>query len=263
MSKEENQKFYSYSMGIVITTIIIYYIINILYRNDVIGIMTANILTIIIYLMPLLLALFLAGITGDTLELMRMKRRFRLSRKMVFVSVLMGIIAFLGGYLVVHEYTSLSFLDFLEDLGKTLKAGWYTLVVGAISMEAGFRGFLQNHFEHHYSVLGSSMMTGITYAIWLTIFTFISENASFVCLLFVAMQFILISIFLGYLTRLCRKNLYPAIVFHFVWNVVAATMNFQNRIEFLVYSDLFLVILVALVMAIYQIKKKIDKKGAA
>lgn len=263
MSKEESRKFYSYSMGVIISTIIIYFSINILYQNDIIGKIMANILSLIIYLMPLFLALFLAGITGDTRELLRMKRRFKVSVKMVVVAIFMGLLAFAGGYLVVQKYTSISFGDFLLNIGITLKNSWYTLLVGAISMEAGFRGFLQNHFERHYSVLGSSMMTGITYAIWLTIFTFISENPSLFCLLFVALQFILVSIFLGYVTRLCKKNLYPAIVFHLVWNIVAATMNFQNRIEFLVYSDLLLTILCVLIIAAYQVKKKIDKKGTS
>lgn len=263
MSKEESRKFYSYSMGLVISTIIIYFIINILYQNGAIGQMTANILGLAIYLMPLLLALFLAGITGDTRELLRMKRRFKVSAKMLLAVVFMGVLAFAGGFLIVQKYTNITFDVFLLNLGNTLKGSWYTLIVGAISMEAGFRGFLQNHFEHHYSVLGSSMMTGITYAIWLIIFTFISENPSLLCLIFVAVQFILFSVFLGFVTRLCKRNLYPAITYHFVWNVVAATMNFQNRIEFLVYSDLFLLILCALVMAVYQMKKKIDKKGTS
>lgn len=259
MSKEESRKFYSYSMGVVISTIIIYFVLNILYQNNVIEQATANILGLIIYLMPLLLALFIAGITGDTLELLRMKRRFKADLKMIFLAVLMGVVAFAGGFLAVQKYTSLSFGTFVLDMGITLKNGWYTLLVGAVSLEAGFRGFLQNHFERHYSVFGSSMMTGITYAIWLTIFTFISENPSLLCLIFVALQFILISIFLGFLTRLCRKNLYPAMVFHFVWNVTATTMDYQNRIEFLIYSDLFLLILCVLVMAMYQMTKKLKK----
>lgn len=261
MSKEEGRKFYSYSMGVVISTIIIYFVINILYQNNVIEQTTANILGLAIYLMPLLLALFIAGITGDTLELLRMKRRFKANAKMVLMAVGMGVLAFAGGFLVVQKYTSISFGNFVLNLGITLKSGWYTLIVGAISLEAGFRGFLQDYFEHHYSVFGSSMMTGITYAIWLTIFTFISENPSLLCLIFVALQFILISIFLGFLTRLCRKNLYPAVAFHFVWGVAAAAMNFQNRIEFLIYSDLFLLILCVLVMTMYQMTKKHNHKS--
>ena len=219
-----------------------------------------NILGFAIFLMPLLLALFLAGITGDKLELFRMKRRFKANVKMVLLAVIMGVLAFAGGFLVVQKYTSISFANFVLNLGTTLQNSWYTMIVGAISLEAGFRGFLQNHFEHHYSVFGSSMMTGITYAIWLTIFTFISENPSLLCLIFVALQYILISIFLGFLTRLCSKNLYPAIAFHFVWNVAAAAMNFQNRIEFLIYSDLFLAILCVLVMTMYQMTKKRKQK---
>lgn len=260
MSKDESRKFYAYSMGVVVSTIIIYFIINILYQNNVVTQIMANILGLAIYFMPLLLALFIAGITGDKLELFRMKRRFKANVKMVLLAVIMGVLAFAGGFLVVQKYTSISFVNFVLNLGTTLKNSWYTMIVGAISLEAGFRGFLQNHFEHHYSVFGSSMMTGITYAIWLTIFTFISENPSLLCLIFVALQYILISIFLGFLTRLCSKNLYPAIAFHFVWNVAAAAMNFQNRIEFLIYSDLFLAILCVLVMTMYQMTKKRKQK---
>lgn len=256
MSKEESKKFYFYSIGLVISTIAIYFVINILYKNNIIEQITANILGLAIYLMALLLALFIAGITGDTLELFRMKRRFRANVKMILLAVFMGLLAFWGGFLVVQKYTSISFGNFVLNLGITLKSSWYTLIVGAVSLEAGFRGFLQNYFEHHYSVFGSSMMTGITYAIWLTLFAFISENPSLLCLIFVALQFILISIFLGFLTRLCKKNLYPAIAFHFVWNVIAAAMNFQNRIEFLIYSDLFLLLLCVLIMAMYQMTKK-------
>ena len=260
MSKEESRKFYFYSIGLVISTIAIYFVINILYENNIIGQITANILGVAIYLMPLLLALFTAGIMGDTLELFRMKRRFRADVKMLLLAVFMGLLAFLGGFSVVQKYTSISFGNFVLSLGITMKSSWYTLLVGAVSLEAGFRGFLQNYFEHHYSVLGSSMMTGITYAIWLTIFAFISENPSLQCLIFVALQFILISVFLGFLTRLCKKNLHPAIAFHLVWNVTAAAMNFQNRIEFLLYSDLFLLLLCVLVMAMYQFTKRHAQK---
>ena len=256
MSKEESGKFYSYSMGVIISTIIIYYVIHILYRNHIIGQMTANILSLIIYLMPLIQALFIAGMKGDTREFLRMKRRFAANSKMIATAVFMGVLGFVGGFMIVQKYTNISIGDFTWSLVATLQTGWYTLIVGAIAVEAGFRGFLQNLFERHYSVLGSSMMTGITYAMWLTIFTFISENPSLKCLLFVALQFILISVFLGFVTRLCKRNLYPAIVFHFLWNVVAATMNFQNRIEFLVYSDLFLLILCVLIIAMYQIKRR-------
>ncbi len=260
MNKEESRKFYSYSMGVVISTIIIYFIINILYQSDIIEQTTANMLGMVIYLMPLLLALFIAGITGDTLELLRMKRRLKPNVKMVLLAVFMGGLAFAGSFLAIQKYTSISLGSFVLNLGITLKNGWYTLIVGAVSLEAGFRGFLQNHFERHYSVFGSSMMTGITYAIWLTIFSFISENPSLLCLIFVALHFILISIFLGFLTKLCSKNLYPAIAFHLVWNVAAAAMNFQNRIEFLIYSDLFLLILCVLVMTMYQMTKKHNYK---
>lgn len=260
MSKEESGKFYFYSMGVIISTIIIYYVINILYQNNIIGETTANILSLLIYLMPLILALFIAGIKGDTLELLRMKRRFAANSKMIVIAVFMAVLGFVGGFMIVQKYTDISIGDFTWSLVATLQTGWYTLLVGAVAVEAGFRGFLQNLFERHYSVLGSSMMTGITYAMWLTIFAFISENPSLICLFFVALQFILISVFLGFVTRLCRRNLYPAIVFHFVWNMVAATMNFQNRVEFLAYSDLFLAILCVLVIAMYQIKRKSAKR---
>lgn len=260
MSKEESGKFYSYGMGVIVSTIIIYYVIRILYQNHIIGQMTANVLSLIIYLMPLLLALFIAGIKGDTLEFLRMKRRFAASAKMAVIAIFMGILAFAGGFMVVQKYTSISIGDFTLSVAATLQTGWYTLILGAISAEAGFRGFLQNLFERHYSTLGSSMMTGITYAMWLTIVTFISENPSLNCLLFVALQYILISVFLGFVTRMCKRNLYPAIVFHMVWNVIAATMNFQTRIEFLAYSDLFLVLLCVLTIAMYQIKRKSAKR---
>lgn len=256
MSREENRKFYSYSMGLIISTIIIYFVINILYQNHIIEQAAANLLGIIIYLMPLLLSLFLAGITGDSLELLRMKRRFQPNVKMILIAAFVGLLAFAGCFFIVGKYTSISFVSFVLDLGNTLKSSWYTLIVGAICGEAGFRGFLQNLFGRHYSALGSCVMTGIIYAMWLTIFDFISENPSLVCLLAAALQFILLSVFLGYLVQLCRKNLYPAIAFHFVWNLAAATMNFQNRIEFLVYSDLLLVILCALAMGIYQMRKQ-------
>ena len=260
MSKDESRKFYSYSVGVIVLSIVIYYVIQGLYQANIIKQTTANVFSLLIYLQPFVMALFISGIKGDTLEFLRMKRRFSISVKMLFIAFCMGVLAFVGGFMVVQKYTAVTMSDFISGLVGTAQNGWYTLLVGAIFVEAGFRGFLQNLFERHYSVLGSSMMTGITYAMWLTILTFISENPSLNCLLFVALQYILFSVFLGHVTRMCRRNLYPAIVFHLVWNLVAATMNFQTRIEFLAYSDLMLAIFCVLATVMYQLKRKNAKR---
>ena len=141
MSKEESGKFYFYSMGVIISTIIIYYVINILYQNNIIGETTANILSLLIYLMPLILALFIAGIKGDTLELLRMKRRFAANSKMIVIAVFMAVLGFVGGFMIVQKYTDISIGDFTWSLVATLQTGWYTLLVGAVAVEAGFRDF--------------------------------------------------------------------------------------------------------------------------
>ncbi|MBQ4529043.1 MAG: CPBP family intramembrane metalloprotease [Lachnospiraceae bacterium] len=255
MTKGDSKRFISYSMGLVISTIIIYFVLNILYKTNRIGLITANFLSLIINAMPFLLALFLAGMAKDKLELMRMKRRFGLSIKAVLGVVFMGILALLAGYFVVKEYTSLTIGSYVTGLLNSLKVIWYISIVGAVSSEAGFRGFLKSHFEKTYSVLGSSFMIGVVYSIWLTIFVFISENPSFLCLLGVAIQFILLSVFLGIITTLGKRNLYPAISFHFVWNLIAHTMNFQSRLEFLVYSNVVLFILCIVASLCYQIIK--------
>lgn len=260
MTKEDSQKFISYSMGVIISTIIIYFILNMLYENEKIGLISANLFSLVIYAMPLVLALYLAGMSKDKLELMRMKRRFKFSIKAMIGAVFMGALALMAGYLIVNKYTSLTIGNYMKGLVTSLQLTWYTSIIGAVCSEAGFRGFLKSHLEKTYSALGSSLMIGVVYSIWLTIFAFISDNPSFLCLLGVALQFILLSVFLGMVTAIWKRNLYPAISFHFFWNLVAYTMNFQNRLEFLVYSDLFLFLLCVIAVAAHHIFRK-HRKG--
>lgn len=260
MTKEDSQKFISYSLGLIISTIGIYFVLKILYETDKIGLIRANLFSLIIYAMPLLLALFMAGMAGDKLELMRMKHRFSPSIMAFLGAVFMLILAFFAGYLIVKKYTSLTLKDYITGLLGSFQITWYTSIIGAVSGEAGFRGFLKSLFEKKYSVLGSSLMIGVVYSIWLTIFIFISDNPSLVCLLGAAIQFILLSVFWGMITALWKRNLYPAVSFHFMWNLIAYTMNFQNRLEFLIYSNIVLFVLCIVFAMIHHIKISIQRR---
>lgn len=261
MNGEDKKKIKIYASVLLAATIVVYLILRFLNENDYINSGTAKGLSCIIYAIPLVFSLFLAGIWGDNLELRRMARRFKISWKMLGLAVGTGVLAVIFGFLIAQKYTSLTVSEFGLAIWRTFQTSWYTLLVGAIAIEGGFRGFLQSRFERTYSVLGSSMMTGVIYSIWRTILVFLSDNPSLSCLLLLAAQFIEMSIVLGYLVKLSRKNLYPVIGFHFVWNLVAHTMNFQSRIEFLVYSDLFLAMLGIAMTAIAWMKKQ-EKRRA-
>lgn len=261
MNGEDKKKIQIYANVLLAATIIVYLILRFLHENDYINSGMANGLSCIIYAIPLVLALFLSGMWGDNLELRRMKRRFKISWKILGLAVAAGVLAIIFGFLIAQKYTSLTISEFGLALWRTFQTSWYTLLVGAIAIEGGFRGFLQSRFERTYSVLGSSMMTGIIYSIWRTILVFFSDNPSLSCLVLLAAQFIEISIVLGYLVKLSKKNLYPVMGFHFVWNLVAHTMNFQSRIEFLAYSDLLLAVLGGVMTAIAWMKKQ-EKRRA-
>lgn len=256
MNGEDKKKIKIYTGGMLGATIVVYLVLRFLYENHHVSSQLANGLGCIIYAIPLVLALFLSGIWGDNLELRRMARRFKISWKMTALAVGAGALAAVFGFWIAQKYTSFTVSGYAMGLWGRFQISWYTLLVGAVAIEGGFRGFLQSRFERTYSVLGSSMMTGIIYSLWRTILVFLSENPSLSCLILLAAQFIEISIVLGYFVKMCRKNLYPAIAFHFVWNLVAYTMNFQSRLEFLAYSDLFLAVLSAVIIAIGWMKKR-------
>ena len=256
MNGEDIRKFKVYSISLMVSTIMIYFLLNILQANWYISKEKANMAGCLILMMPLLLALYLPGIWGDDLELRRMRKRFKFSWKVFAIMTAVFLCGILAGFLVVDKYTEYTFRQYGMALLENLKRAWYTLLIGAVAIEAGFRGFLQTHFEKTYSVLGSSLMVGIVYAIWKTVLVFASDDPSLPCLLLLAMQFIEISVVLGYLMKWCRKNLYPVIGFHFAWNLMAHTMKFQRRTEFLLYADLFLGILCVLFVLGNCIKRK-------
>ena len=256
MNGEDVRKFMNYGISLMVSTIVIYFSLNILYKNWYISREGANMAGCLILMLPFLLAMYLPGIWGDNLELRRMKKRFKLSGKATVFMLVMLLFGVLAGFVIVGKYTELTFGQYGKALLVSLKTSWYTLMIGAVATEAGFRGFLQTHFEKTYSVLGSSLMVGILYSIWKTVIVFISDNPTLLCLALLAAQFIEISVVLGYIMKWSRKSLYPVIVFHFSWNLMAQTMNFQNRVEFLVYSDLFLCLLCVLVVLGDRIKNK-------
>ena len=259
MSLKDVKKFGTYGLSLVISTIVLYFLINILYRNWYIGEKTANMLGCLVLMLPLIFALYLPGIWGDDLELKRMKKRFKFSKKAAVLGVIVIGFGILGGFLVVSKYTSLTPKQYGMALFTNLYGTWYSLLIGAVATEAGFRGFLQTHFEKTYSVLGSALMVGITYSIWKTVLLFISDNPSLPCLMLLALQFIEFSVVAAYLMKWCGENLYPVICFHFIWHLLAHTMKFQSRIEFLLYSDLFLLLVAVVVVSGDYIKKKVKK----
>ncbi|WP_373266937.1 CPBP family intramembrane glutamic endopeptidase [Hungatella hathewayi] len=116
-----------------------------------------------------------------------------------------------------------------------------TLVTGATGEESGWRGFLQISFEKRFTVIRSSIITGIIWAIWHAPLWFTTSGFEGMELLRYIVSFVITIVSLAVVIGICYdrcRNLFVPMWIHFMFNLVAPAFT-GSMLDFMTWYAVF------------------------
>lgn len=116
-----------------------------------------------------------------------------------------------------------------------------TLFTGATGEESGWRGFLQPSLEKRFTVIRSSMITGMIWAFWHAPLWFITSGFGGVELLWYMVSFVITLVSLAVVIGICYhrcRNLFVPMWIHFMFNLVAPAFT-GSMLDFMTWYAVF------------------------
>lgn len=116
-----------------------------------------------------------------------------------------------------------------------------TLFTGATGEESGWRGFLQPSLEKRFTVLRSSIITGIIWALWHAPLWFTTSGFEGMELLRYIVLFVITIVSLAVVIGICYhrcRNLFVPMWIHFMFNLVAPAFT-GSMLDFMTWYAVF------------------------
>ncbi len=211
-----------------------------------------NIVLVISVSSPTISATILAGLNGGFQQIKKLYSGFLKWRAhplyylvgialLVYPLFIAIIYILLGGTVVFPEFTAFTF--FLAIIEK--------LVMGPLSEEAGWRGYVLPRLESKFSALISSVILGIIWACWHIPLYWIQPRMAFYIYLPIV---IVLAILFTWAYNNTNGSLLVTVVYHFCFNFAGGLGLFDGMI-FQIFGSIGLGIILILVIVFYKPKR--------
>jgi membrane protease YdiL (CAAX protease family) len=161
----------------------------------------------------------------------------------VVITISAVILSSLGHHLVIWKDTTAGYIITI-----------ITAILGCITEEIGWRGYLLPLFEKNHSMLFSSIITGLLWGIWHCKFIY-----GVIGYLFFIVLIIFFSIIMTWIFMITNRNLLCMILFHFGVNIGSVTL-LQNREGILFYFIATILCLLVCIPIVYMNKQQFIQK---
>jgi len=185
---------------------------------------------------PMVAALVVTGVTGGSSGLRDLGRRLSVRRRALTVALLAGLVPLaLFGLAAIVEHISLGTwpniallgdVDFLPPLGIAGAVVFWLLTFG-LGEKVGWRGFAQPRLQVRHGTTKAALLASVPWALWhLPIFLY--KDTCLAMGLTAGLPMLLVSlaatsIVFGWLVDIARGNLWPAILFHGIFDLLSAS----------------------------------------
>jgi membrane protease YdiL (CAAX protease family) len=158
---------------------------------------------------------------GSVLSFYKNAFKARINWRLLVVVTVFQLLSFICTISLVASAKGVALFNLLDLSWKTLGLGcFWTLSQGATGEESGWRGFLQQSLEKHYSVIQSSVIVGTIWAFWHLPLWFFAGYAGIQLLQYSMLFSIWViagSVIMGICYSHCR-NLFVPVWIHFMFN---------------------------------------------
>lgn len=170
--------------------------------------------------MPSIVAIVMSAISGGAgavRDLLRRVVQFRLGRRW-YVGAIVAIVAGALGQVVLALITTSDYdaRPIVGQLGSAIPL----IVLGPLSEELGWRGFVQGRLQSRYSALGASLIVGVVWGMWhLPLFYIVGSSQSVLGLPFggFLVGTVSISVVFGWIYNNTGGSIWSAVFVHWIY----------------------------------------------
>lgn len=240
-------KYKTFFIALIFSTVIIYGLVSLLSVSGRFQDHTIRFFSAMVYCAPTIAAVFTINFYGEGKRKYIFFSRFRFTvRNTVFYLLAIVLPAFIGVCAVkLYCETVAGIPIFSEsDFNLVFRESGLFLLAGAVFTEIGFRVYLMPDLSRMYSTFASGVFVGICQSIWMILLLFVFENPSFFILAALAVQYVLLSLLLGYISKFSKWEAGPAVLFQFCFYLTANVYRFSERQMLIIYSNMLMLFLI-------------------